>query len=180
MIILEYITIILIAISLSIDAFSVSVSYGLLNIKKENIIITSILVGLFHFFMPLLGLKIGYIISTVKYINTNLILVLVLFIIGLEMLKSINENEIPEKRQNFLESLIFAFLVSIDSFFIGVGLNAITTHTILASIFFSIFSFSLTLTGFLLGKYITKKSKKQAKIIGIFIIFTLIIYFLCK
>lgn len=176
---MEQLTIILIAISLSLDAFTLSVAYGLLNIKKQKIITTSIIVGIFHFIMPLIGLLIGNILIKSYTIDSKFILILTLIIILIEMIKSFNE-EISEKNMSFFESITFAFLVSIDSLLIGAGITYITPKIILSSLYFSIFSFTFTLLGFLLGKYITKKSKQNAKIISIIIIFTLIIYFLCK
>ena len=41
------------------DAFSLAFSYGIKSISKKNVIITAITVGLFHFFMPLLGNMVG-------------------------------------------------------------------------------------------------------------------------
>ena len=42
----------IIAISLSMDAFSLSLAYGTLDINKKEIITLSIIVGIYHFFMP--------------------------------------------------------------------------------------------------------------------------------
>ncbi len=176
---MEHITIILIAISLSIDAFTLSVAYGLLNIKKEKIILTSLLVSLFHFFMPLIGIMFGKLLINTFSLNSKGVLIITLSIILVEMIKS-NNKEFKEKNMNFLESLTFAFLVSIDSFLIGTGLNYFTSKVIISSIYFSISSFIFTMIGFFLGKFITNKLKKTAKIISIIILFTLIIYFLCK
>ena len=49
------INIILIAVSLSIDAFVLATAYGINNIKVKKAIITAVVVGTFHFFMPLIG-----------------------------------------------------------------------------------------------------------------------------
>ena len=54
--------IILLAFGLSMDAFSLSLIYGTLNLDKEIEKIMSISVGIFHFFMPILGYKIGEIV----------------------------------------------------------------------------------------------------------------------
>ena len=43
-------------IGLSMDAFSLSLSLGTTNPKKSIILKTALIVGLFHFIMPLLGL----------------------------------------------------------------------------------------------------------------------------
>ncbi len=62
---MSLITIFLIAISISMDAFSLSLLYGTKNINNKTIIMQSILVGIFHFFMPLFGLFLGKRIITI-------------------------------------------------------------------------------------------------------------------
>ena len=57
-----------IAIGLSMDAFSLAIAYGTNNIEKKKILILSISVGLFHFFMPVLGSLIG---QKINYLNAN-------------------------------------------------------------------------------------------------------------
>ena len=52
-------TCILIGISLSMDAFSLALLYGTYGLAKNEEITLSIIVGLFHFFMPLIGLFFG-------------------------------------------------------------------------------------------------------------------------
>ena len=51
--------VILMAISLSMDAFSLSLVYGTFGIDKKNKILLSLIVGCFHFVMPLFGMFIG-------------------------------------------------------------------------------------------------------------------------
>ena len=55
-------TIIIIGISLSMDAFSLSLIYGTLGMKEKDKIILSLIVGSYHFIMPLLGLLIGSVV----------------------------------------------------------------------------------------------------------------------
>ena len=47
------------------DAFALALSYGIKDIKLKNVIITAITVGIFHFFMPLIGNYVG--ISLFEY-----------------------------------------------------------------------------------------------------------------
>ena len=47
--------IILIGISLSMDTFSLALSMGTYEKKKKKIVIYSLIVGTFHFILPLLG-----------------------------------------------------------------------------------------------------------------------------
>ena len=56
---MEIITLIIIGLSLSIDAFTLSLAYGLLSVSKRKIILTSLTVGVFHFIMPITGYSLG-------------------------------------------------------------------------------------------------------------------------
>ena len=55
----EILSLLLIAIALSMDTFSVSLSLGTANIPIEKGIFLSIAVGIMHFIMPILGMLIG-------------------------------------------------------------------------------------------------------------------------
>ena len=173
------IAIILIGLSLSIDAFSLALTYGLLDITKKTILRTSLLVGTFHFIMPIFGKLVGAIIMNYLKINSKYILIIVLLIILIEMIKSTNEDN-KEYNISMFYSFIFAFLVSIDSFTIGIGINYLTNNVYKACTVFSLMSFTFTYLGFTIGKYLSNSQKKYSKFIGIIFIFTLIIYFLCK
>ena len=50
---MEIFVIMIIAVSLSMDAFSLSLAYGTVNLDKKSCLKLSIIVGLYHFFMPL-------------------------------------------------------------------------------------------------------------------------------
>ena len=65
-------TTILVGISLSMDAFSLSLAYGTINLNKRQKLTLSLIVGAYHFIMPLIGLFFGSVIE--KYIIINIIL----------------------------------------------------------------------------------------------------------
>lgn len=176
---MEIITLIIIGLSLSIDAFSLSLAYGLLNIPKKNIISTSITVGIFHFIMPILGMLLGNIITDTLNLDSKYILLTILILILIEMIKSLKEEN-KEHELNIINMLIFAFLVSFDSFTLGIGIKYITSNIFLASIIFMILSSLFTFLGFILGKYLTKKATYKIKLIGIILLLGVILYFLCK
>ena len=52
----------LMAVSLSMDAFSLALVYGTLGMSKKYKIFLSIIVGMYHFVMPLLGMFLGEVI----------------------------------------------------------------------------------------------------------------------
>ena len=59
-----------IGISLSMDAFTLSLSIGTTSPKKKNQLLLSILIGSFHFFMPIIGNKIGNIFQYKSHSGT--------------------------------------------------------------------------------------------------------------
>ena len=80
------ILIFVIAISLSMDAFSLAIAYGTNNLEKKEINLLSIIVGLYHFFMPILGMLLGKFITNIVHIGGDLIVLLIFSFIGINMI----------------------------------------------------------------------------------------------
>lgn len=165
----------IIGISLSLDAFSLSLSYGLMNIEESKIRLTSIVVGIFHFFMPLLGLMLSNII--IDYINFDLkyFVIIIFLIIIIGVLKSIREKE-KIYYLNIYGVLLFSLGVSIDSFNIGLSLPYLTNTYIIASIIFMSLSGLITYIGFKLGKYISIKVGNLSKYLSALLLFLVSLY----
>ena len=168
---------ILIAISLSMDAFSLALAYGINRPSVIKCYITSILVGIFHFIMPNTGSIIGKQIITKYQINTDILVAIIFLILVIQMILSKNK-ETKEELNNILNSILFAFAVSIDSFSVGIALGVSKSNLLLASSIFSITSFLFTITGLLLGKKISEKLNDKANYIAIGILIILIIKYL--
>lgn len=155
-----------IAVSLSMDAFSLSLAYGTLNLEKKYIRKTAIIVGIYHFFMPLIGLTIGNMILKIVPIQPNIIICIVLTFIGIEMIIDSFKNEDNIKIMTLKEMILFGLAVSIDSFSVGIGLKALTQNYILSVFIFSLTSFIFTYIGLSLGKTINNLIGKISTIIG--------------
>lgn len=155
-----------IAVSLSMDAFSLSLAYGTLNLKKEYIKKLSLTVGIFHFFMPLIGLTAGKILLSIIPIDPNIIVCIVLTFIGIEMIIDSFKEEENIKIMLNKEILLFALAVSLDSFSVGIGLEALTKKYIPIVLIFSLTSYIFTYIGLLIGKKINKLIGKLSTIIG--------------
>lgn len=165
------ITYIFVGISLSMDAFSLSMVYGTLSLEKKMIRFLSILVGVFHFFMPLLGVFIGEYVISSFIPNPDKLVGIIFIILGLQMIFSINElsRTTATSFKNLGQALLFAFSVSLDSFSIGIGLGAAGTsyhNQLIAILIFSICSATFTFLGLQLGKKLSLKFGKIANIIG--------------
>ena len=163
---MSFFMIIIIAVSLSMDAFSLSLAYGTLNIEKKQIITLSIIVGIYHFFMPLIGNYIGNAVINILPIKPYTIVFLVLTFIGVEMILESIKSERNLNLMNIVELLIFGLAVSIDSFSVGIGLNVIYSVPVVCSLIFSISAFIFTYLGLILGKKINDMVGKISTIIG--------------
>lgn len=159
-------TVFLIAVSLSMDTFSLSLCYGTLNLSKNKIILLSVIVGIFHYFMPLIGMSIGNTIINKLIIDGKYIILIILSFIGIDMILSAIKNEEKNLLTTFLGILLFAFSVSIDSFSTGLGLKLITSEVFDAVLIFSIISALFTYTGIKLGKFLSDKYGKIANVLG--------------
>lgn len=158
--------ILIIAISLSMDAFSLSLAYGTLNLTARDIKELSIVVGVYHFVMPILGMLLGSLILKILPISTNLVVFIVLFFIGCQMIVESCKGQEQVKKMSRIEILLFGLAVSIDSFSVGIGLKSMTNHYVLCACIFSISSFFFTFLGLHLGKKAEQKIGNIATLIG--------------
>ena len=155
-----------IAVSLSMDAFSLSLAYGTFGLSIKEMLKLSTIVGVYHFFMPLLGLLTGNFFLKIFPINPDIIVFIVLSLIGIQMIMESLKSEIIEKKVAFFELLIFGFAVSVDSFSVGIGLSSVSSHYIICAILFSISSWIFTYLGLNLGKIVNHIIGKISTIIG--------------
>jgi len=167
----------LIAISLSMDAFSVAISLGTIAQNNRNIIKTGLSVGIFHLFMPILGSCLAQIINERVNLRINQFTALIFLILALEMYFN-KETENKINILNIITIIIVSFTVSIDSFSVGIALALNKENIFIPSIIFSITSTIFTIIGLLLGKKIQKKYNRTATYIGIIIMLLVSIKYL--
>lgn len=159
-----YIEIILIAISLSMDAFSLAISISVSNFYKIRSNVYAVVVGIFHFIMPILGYLFRSVISFIVIIPPNIIFMSVIIFIIIGIL--IDDNK--KLSSKILNPVIFAFTVSVDSFSIGISLER--NILLLSCIIFSLTSYIFTMLGFKFGRIIDNNFHKYSKIIAITIL----------
>lgn len=169
----------ILAVGLSMDAFSLAMIYGTLDLKSNMRKLMSIMVGIFHFFMPILGYQIGELILKVIKVNPDILVGIIFIILGIEMLLSLKKEEKVKVLTGFFSVLLFAFTVSIDSFSIGIGFGVANVKIILPCIIFSLISAIFTYMGVLLGKKLSDRFGSITTLIGSIILIVLgISYFL--
>ena len=163
---MEFLLVVIIAISLSMDAFSISLAYGTLKIEKNKQYIISMTVGIFHFIMPLIGLIVGNKVISIFKIRPEIIIFIILVVIGIEMVYETFKKKETIKIMHKLEILLFAFAVSIDSFSVGITLAKINKNYLLSALMFALTSFIFTLIGLKLGNKIETLIGKMSTVIG--------------
>ena len=152
----------------------ISIIYGTLIKEKKTIYLLSIIVGIFHFFMPLLGYFLSNLFIVKIISKINILSFAVFFILGLEMLLSKDSDKNIINLSSLYSSIIFAFTVSIDSFSIGIAL--VNNRILIPIILFSIVSCAFTYLGLNIGEKLSQ-IKGINKIGGILLI-VLSIYYL--
>ena len=166
------------AVALSLDAFSLAIIYGTVINSKKTFLLISTIVGIFHFFMPLLGYLISNLLIVKIIPNTGIISFFVFLILGLEMITSKNENDNLLNLSSIINILLFAFTVSLDSFSVGIAISSRNEPIMIPIIFFSVVSSLFTFTGLSIGKRINSLLGKYTNRIGGFILILLSIYYL--
>ena len=182
--------IILLGISLSMDAFSVALTDGLTYIdinKKRSFFIAGVF-GFFQALMPLIGFFLvefteriagdiaGKEAGRIASIIVVWLAFALLLLIGTKMLiESIIEmkKEKAEKKErhfSFKEIIFYGFITAIDALAAGVachaGLSTVSTIWLHVSIIL-VLTFSISLIGLFLGKQIMKFLKGKYEISGI-------------
>ncbi len=163
---MNLIFVIILAVSLSMDAFSLAIAYGTLNLQKNKIFLISLVVGIYHFFMPLIGLLVGEIIIKHISISSDIIVFIVLLFIGMQMIVESFKNKNSIKKVEFIEIILFGFAVSIDSLSVGISMNAFEIKPFICTTIFSITSLIFTYIGLLFGKKLNSIFGKISTIIG--------------
>ena len=149
----EFISILMMAVAIGMDAFSISLGLGMREIRLKRIAFVGIVIGLFHIIMPFLGIVVGKLISEQIGDWTTLAGGLLLFGIGAHMLFSAFNHEYAKVVQTAgFGLLILALSVSIDSFSVGLSLGLSGVKTALTLILFGASSMILTWAGMFLGR----------------------------
>ena len=184
------IQIILLGIALSMDAFAISVTYGLVyqDITKKRALFIALVFGVMQGLMPLIGYWLVELVeiivgatagasagNTMALIVTWLAFVLLLFIggkmlfEGIKELRSKEENKEP-KVFSIKEVLLFGVATSIDALGSGVALHSGLSNNGTVFLHVSIIiciTFAISLVGVLLGNKIEKLFKGKTEVTSI-------------
>ena len=163
---------ILTAVSLALDAFTISVCKGLKckdNRLKDALIVSSFF-GLFQTIMPIFGNIFGNIFTEkIVYYNPYISTIL-LITIGIIIYREDSSYDVDYKMK-FWGIILLSIATSIDALIIGISFSFLKVSITLSCIIIGIITFVLCFLGFYLGNIInTKISKYSNRIAGIILI----------
>ena len=166
-------TVVLIGLGLSMDAFSVSVTNGLCmkKIRPKEALIIALFYGFFQFLMPVLGFyAASFFKGYIEAVDHWIAFVLLTFI-GIKMISEAIES-MKEKDECKLRTLSFKILTiqaiatSIDALAVGVGFAALDIPVFSSSFIIGLITFVLCLAGVFIGKKAGNIFKGKAEILG--------------
>jgi len=155
--------IILLAFSLSMDAFSLSLAYGTLDFSETKKRRLALSVGVFHFVMPILGMAVKHYLELLFHMSLDIVTFVLFVYIGITMLKDSKDDSNMAIDMGIKDILLFSLAVSIDSFTAGIG---IPTFTLIAPLLFSICSALFTYLGLYLGSKLHQAFGRVATVCG--------------
>lgn len=163
----EIVSLTLMAFATGMDAFSVSLGIGMQKIRLKRIALIGLVFGFFHIGMPSIGIILGQMISTKIGNWTTLTGGALLVVIGVHMLLSAFNHEVKSSfKPTGIALLTLAFVVSIDSFSVGLGLGLSGTKILIALLLFGTASMLLTWLGMLLGRKVHGFLGAYSEILG--------------
>ena len=158
----------LIGISLSMDAFAVSICKGLSvgKIKSKHMILAGLWFGGFQALMPLIGFLLGstfeqYIVSIDHWVAFIL-----LGVIGYNMIKESKEEEHQDASFAFKAMLVLAVATSIDALAVGVTFAFLKVNILLAVLLIGVTTFAFSAAGIKIGSVFGAKYKSKAELFG--------------
>lgn len=171
---MSILSIILIAIGLSMDAFAVALTTGMKtnDCNRNKIAIkAAVYFGVFQGIMPLIGWSLG--IKFTSYIENidHWIAFILLSIIGGKMIyEALKSKEEDEKEEEDYTSnkrfLILAIATSIDALAVGVSFAFLNVNIITAVIIIALITFILSLIAVYLGRLLGEVLKSKAELAG--------------
>jgi manganese efflux pump family protein len=149
----EFLTLLIMAFALGMDAFSVGLGMGFIRLHYKQMIYIGLIIGIFHMWMPLIGMVIGRILSDQYGTMATIAGGILLVILGIQMiLSSLRNNDKPMITPVGFGLILFALGVSLDSFSVGLSLGIYGARTLLTILLFGVVSMVLTWLGLFLGR----------------------------
>ncbi len=159
----------LVAVSLSMDAFAVSISKGLSlpYAGRRHMLAAGFYFGIFQAGMPVLGYLVYRLFQSGMLSFAHWIASILLCAIGGSMmLESFHQEELPDPAMDMKTMLLLAIATSIDAFAAGVSFGALQVSLWLAVALIGCTTFIFSIFGIKIGSVFGGKYKARAELAG--------------
>lgn len=161
-------SIFIIAVGLSMDAFAASVCKGLQQSipSKDKTLKIGFCFGFFQAFMPVIGYFLAS--SFAKQIESidHRIAFILLSIIGLQMIKESRSAYCEiDKGFDYKTLILLGLATSIDAMVVGVSFAFLNVEIMEAAIFIGLVTFVLSMIGFKIGNKLGVRSKDRKSVV---------------
>lgn len=175
---MDFLTLILIAFSLSFDSFAVSVCSGLSMCRKHlkftQALKIALVLALFQGSMPVLGWLLGETFNQTIQQFDHWIAFALLSVLGVKMIR---EGRIPVNKRKIKDPLRWRVLItislatSIDAFAMGIGFSFFTDQIVVPALLIGLVTFGVSFAGIYMGRKLGSKMAGVAEISGGVILF---------
>jgi len=168
---MSLITILIIAVGLGIDAFSVAIGIGATNNKKSwaPVLRLATAFGSFQFVMPIIGWLAGRTVVDIIAGYDHWIAFALLALVGGKMIWEGFEKESDEEKDDPTRGwplLMLSIATSIDALAVGFSFSILKNQILLPAVIIGVVCFLMTVTGMIFGKVLAKLFGKKVEIFG--------------
>ncbi len=166
---MSYLSIILLAIALSIDACVVAFSYGLVFNEKrlKNSLLLAFSTGFFQGLMPCLGYFLTGFVKEYIEPYSGFIVFLIFVYLGVKFIKEAFDSE-SEKQLciDFKCLILIGIATSIDAFSAGISLSLFGNRILKPALLIALITFINTIVGFTIGGKLRHMPVRNLEIFG--------------
>ncbi len=166
---MSYLSILILAFALSIDALVVSFTYGIKYDKNtlKNSLLLAIFTGGFQGLMPALGYYPTFLVKDYILPYANLIVFLIFSYLGFKFIIESNKKIEPESACIDLKCLILiGIATSIDAFSAGITLSLCGTKILKPALLIAVITFINSNIGFFAGRKLRNFSVQKLSVFG--------------
>ena len=160
------ITLLILAVALGTDAFSMCLGLGMTGVRRRQILIVSFTVLAFHVIMPLVGWFAGEIVGSLLGKAASIAGALVLIYLGVRMLYSAWKGGGDLSNQDALVTtggmLLLAASVSMDALSVGFSLGTQNVDLPLTVSVIGVVAGVMTAAGLIFGRYVGSRMGERA------------------
>ena len=164
-----FIELLIIALGLGMDSFSVSICKGLSlkKIKIETYLKVGVIFAIFQGLMPVFGFLLGQTFKEIISSVDHWLAFILLGIIGVNMIReAFTKNEEINDKLDFKNLSILGIATSIDALIIGITFAIMNVNILIASLIIFIVTFIMSIIGLKIGNIFGCKFEKKAEFLG--------------